>query len=69
MNERMKENLKGTGAIVKETTVEPVPQVGDAGYYVEPSLLVLRHGRVLSITAADRSRAVAVAAKAVPRLE
>jgi hypothetical protein len=69
MNERMKENLKGTGATVKETAVEPVPQIGDAAYYVEPSLLVLRKGRVLSITAADKNQAVTVAGKVVPRLQ
>jgi hypothetical protein len=69
MNERMKKNLKGTGATVKETAVEPVPGVGDAAYYVEPSLLVLRNGRVLNITAADKDQAMAVAGKVVPRLQ
>jgi hypothetical protein len=69
MNERMKKDLKGTGATVKETAVEPVEQVGDAAYYVEPSLLVLRNGRVLSITAADKNQAVIVAGKVVPRLQ
>ena len=69
MNARMKEGLKGTGATVKETAVEPVSQVGDAAYYVEPSLVVLSHGRVLNITAADRKQAVAVAAKVLPRFE
>lgn len=69
LNERTKENLKGTGATVKEIAVEPVPQVGDAAYYVEPSLLVLRKGRVLSITAADKDQAVTVAGKVVPRLQ
>ena len=69
LNERTKENLKGTGATVKEIAVEPVPQVGDAAYYVDTSLLVLRNGRVLSITAADKDQAVAVAGKVVPRLQ
>jgi hypothetical protein len=69
MNARMKEGLKNTGATVKETAVDPVPQVGDAAYYVDPSLLVLSHGRVLNITAADRRQAVAVAAKVLPRFE
>ena len=69
LNERTKENLKGTGATVKDTAVEPVPGVGDAAYYVEPSLLVLRKGRVLSITAADKDQAVTVAGKVVPRLQ
>jgi hypothetical protein len=68
MNERTKENLKGTGATVKEIAVEPVPGVGDAAYYVEPSLLVLRNRRVLSITATDTNQAVTVAGKVVPRL-
>jgi hypothetical protein len=68
MNERMKKNLKGTGATVKETAVEPVPGVGDAAYYVDPSLLVLRNGKVLNITAADKNQAVTVAGKVVPRL-
>ena len=67
MNERMKEGLKGTGATVKETAVEPVPQVGDAAYYVDPSLVVLSQGRVLNITAAGREQAVAVAGKVLPR--
>ena len=69
MNERTQKGLKGTGATVKETAVEPVPRVGDAAYYVEPSLLVLRKGRVLSITAADKNQAVTVAGKVVPRLQ
>lgn len=67
MNARINENLKSTGATVKETAVEPVPQVGDAAYYVDPSLLVLRRGRVLSITTGSRNQALAVAAKVVPR--
>ena len=69
MNERTKKSLKGTGATVKDIAVEPVPGVGDAAYYVEPSLLVLRKGRVLSITAADKNQAVTVAGKVVPRLQ
>ena len=67
MNARMKENLKNTGAKVKETTVDPVPGVGEAAYYVDPSLIVFRGNRVLNIIAADRKRAVAVAAKVLPR--
>jgi hypothetical protein len=69
MNARMKEGMKGTGVTVKETAVEPVPQLGDAAYYVDPSLVVLSHGRVLNITAADRRQAVAVAGKVLPRFE
>ena len=69
MNARMKKGLEKTGATVKETAVEPVSGVGDAAYFVEPSLLVLSRGRVLNITAADRDQAVAVAQKVVPRFE
>lgn len=69
LNERTKKSLEGTGATVKDIAVEPVPRVGDAAYYVEPSLLVLRKGRVLSITAADKDQAVTVAGKVVPRLQ
>ena len=69
MNARMKKSLEKTGATVKETQVEPVPNVGDAAYFVEPSLLILSHGQVLSITAADRDQAVAVAGKVVPRFK
>jgi hypothetical protein len=47
---------------------EPVPGVGDAAYYLDPSLLVLVGDRVLNIVA-PRSQAVAVAAKALPRLK
>ena len=68
LNERTKKGLKGT-APPPDIAVEPVPGVGDAAYYVEPSLLVLRKGRVLSITAADKDQAVTVAGKVVPRLQ
>jgi hypothetical protein len=64
MNERIKKSL---GDAVKPTRVEPVPEVGGPAYYVDPTLIVLKEGRVLSILAADRRQAVAVAAKAVPR--
>jgi hypothetical protein len=69
LNERMKEGLKNTGMAVKEVTVDPVAGVGDAAFYVEPSLVVLQHGRALNIIAADRKHAVAVAAKALPRFQ
>ena len=69
MNARMQEGLKKSGVTVTPTAVEPVPQVGDAAYYVDPSLIVLSRGRVLNITAADRRQAVAVAAKALPRFQ
>jgi hypothetical protein len=63
-NERLKKSL---GDAVKPTKVEPVPDVGESAYYVDPTLIVLKEGRVLSILAADRKQAVEVAAKAVPR--
>jgi len=68
-NARMKKSMEKTGVTVKETAVEPVPQVGDAAYYVDPSLIVLSKGRVLNITAANREQAVAVAGKVVPRFK
>lgn len=66
-NERIKKGFEGTGATPKETTVDPVPEVGIPAYYVDPSLVIFKDGRVLSIIAADRKQAVAVAAKVVPR--
>lgn len=63
-NERLKKSL---GDAVKPGRVEPVPEVGEPAYYVDPTLIILKEGRVLSILAADRKQAVAVAAKAVPR--
>ena len=47
---------------------EPVQGVGDAAYYLDPSLLVLVGDRVLNIVA-PQSQAVAVAVKALPRLQ
>ena len=64
MNERLKKSL---GDKVKLSTVDPVPEVGKPAYYVDPTLIMLKDGRVLSILAADRKQAVAVAAKAEPR--
>lgn len=64
MNARIKKDL---GDAVKPTTVDPVPEVGKSAYYVDPTLVILKDGRVLSIVAADRKQATAVAAKAVPR--
>jgi hypothetical protein len=63
MNARLKKDL---GDAVKPSTVDPVPEVGTPAYYVNPTLVILKDGRVLSI-AAEREQAVAVAAKAVPR--
>ena len=69
MDARTQKGLKKMGVTIKPTAVEEVPQVGDAAYYVDPSLIVLSHGRVLNITAADRRQAVAVAGKALPRFQ
>jgi hypothetical protein len=43
--------------------------VGESAYFVDPSLVVFKKGKVLNIIAADRKQAVAVAAKALPRFE
>ena len=69
MNARIRKSMEKTGATVKETTVDPVPAVGDAAYFVDPTLIVLKQGRVLNIMAADRAQAVAVAGKVLPRFE
>jgi hypothetical protein len=69
MNARIKKSMRNTGATVKETAVEPVAEVGAAAYYVDPSLIVLSHSRVLNITAGNRDQAVAVARKVVPRFK
>lgn len=67
MNARLKKSFQNTGATPKETTVDPVPEVGSPAYYVDPTLVVFKDGPVLSILAADRRQAVAVAAKTLPR--
>jgi hypothetical protein len=64
LNARLEKSL---GDAVKKTQVEPVPEVENPAYYVDPTLIILKDGRVLSILAADRRQAVAVAAKALPR--
>jgi hypothetical protein len=64
MNARLQKSL---GDAVKPTTVEPVPEVGTPAYFVDPTLVVFKDGRALSILAADRKQAAAVAAKAEPR--
>jgi hypothetical protein len=66
-NARIQEAMGKAGATVKPTTVDPVPGVGESAYYVEPSLVVFKRGRVLSIISGDRKHAVAAAAKVVPR--
>jgi hypothetical protein len=68
-NARLKQAMARAGAEagVKETAVEPVTDVGEPAYFVEPSLFALKKGKVLGIVAPDRSKAVQVATKAVPR--
>ena len=66
--EKMNAAVKEAGGQDGGFKVEPVQGVGDAAYYLDPSLLVLVGDRVLNIVA-PRSQAVAVAAKALPRLE
>ena len=68
VDDNMKEAMEGTGATVKETAVEPVTEIEAPAYYADPTLFVLKGGKVLAILA-PRPQAVAVAAKAVPRLE
>jgi hypothetical protein len=67
-DESMKKAVEGAGGTFKETVVEPVPEVKAPAYYADPTLFVLKGGKVLGIVA-SRPQAVAVAAKAVPRLE
>jgi hypothetical protein len=67
-DESMKEAVTGAGGTFRETVVEPVPEVKAPAYYADPTLFVLKGGKVLAILA-PRPQAVAVAAKAVPRLE
>jgi hypothetical protein len=66
LNASTKKAMEGTGATVKETIVEPVPEVDAPAYYADPSLFVLKGGQVLAIFA-DRPQAVQVAAKVLPR--
>jgi hypothetical protein len=66
MDESMKKAMEKMGAPFEETALEPVPEVKAPAYYADPSLFVLKGGRMLAI-AASRPHAVAVAAKALPR--
>jgi hypothetical protein len=69
MNARIRKSMEKTGATVKDTAVEPVPEVEAPAYYVDPSLVVLTStGRVLNVTADGRAQAVAVVAKALGRV-
>lgn len=63
---KLKEAMEKAGASIKETVVEPVPEVGAPAYYADPSLFVLQGDQVLAIFA-EQPQAVAVAAKALPR--
>ena len=67
-DEGMKEAVEGAGGTFKPTVVEPVPEVKAPAYYADPTLFVLKGGKVLAIVASC-PQAAAVAAKAVPRLE
>ena len=69
MNARMKKSMEKMGATVKETAVEPAPEVGAPAYYVDPSLVILtKTGQVLNVTA-PRAQAVAAAGKALARVK
>jgi hypothetical protein len=65
--EKMNAAMKKAGIKEGRYEAEPVQDVGDAAYYLDPSLLVLVGDRVLNIVA-PRSEAVLVAAKALERL-
>jgi hypothetical protein len=67
-DESMKKAVEEAGGSFKETVVEPVPELKDPAYYADPTLFVLKGGKVLGIVA-PRPQAVAVAGKAVPRLK
>jgi len=69
MNERMKKGFEHTGATPPLSAAVPAPEVGSPAYYVDPTLVVLKGRRAVSIVAADRAQAVAVALKVLPRME
>jgi hypothetical protein len=62
----MRKAVEKAGGTFKETAVEPVPEIEAPAYYADPTLFVLKGGKVLAIAAA-RPHAVAAAAKALPR--
>lgn len=66
-DESMKKAVEQVGGKFKETAIEPVPEVKAPAYYADPTLFVLKGNQVLGIVA-PRPQAVAVAAKALPRL-
>ena len=57
-------SMKELGA--KKFEIEPVKELSDPAYYVDPSLFIYRNNRVLGIVA-DRTQAIAIARKAIPR--
>lgn len=65
-NANLKEAMEKAGATINETVVEPVPEVEAPAYHADPTQFVISGDRVLAIFAA-RPRAVAIAAKALPR--
>jgi len=66
-DESAKKAMEGTGVTIKETAVEPVPEVKAPAYYADPTLFVLLKGGQMFGIVASRPHAVAVAAKALPR--
>jgi hypothetical protein len=67
------EQVKSLNKAMKEAggmefQAQRVENVGAPAYFVDPGLYVLQGGRVLVI-AADRPKAVAIAAKALPRFK
>jgi hypothetical protein len=61
---KLNKRMKDLGA--KKFVIEPVKELSDPAYYVDPSLLIYRNNRVLGIVA-DRPQAIAIAGKAIPR--
>jgi hypothetical protein len=62
----LNENMKKAGG--QESTPQKVAEVGAPAYYIDPGLYVFQGGRVLVI-GTDRPKAVAIAAKALPRFK
>ena len=62
--DKLNERMRKTGA--KETVIEPVKGLGVPALYAEPTLLLWRDRRVLTILA-DRPQAEKIAAKLLPR--
>jgi hypothetical protein len=68
-DENMRQAVEKAGGKFTPTAVQPVEGLGAPGYWADPQLFVLnKKGKVLAIVA-PREQAVAVAAKALPRLE